>query len=97
LKNKPKGKILRKLRSQYYDIKPTINIGKSGIDKVIEQIENQLKVREVVKVTINKNILRMEDRFNIAKQLQEKLKSGVIIDIRGRKILIARKSLVYPS
>jgi len=96
LDNKPRGKVLRRLREEYLTIKPTINIGKDGVtDKLVNEIKKQLDKYKVIKVSINKNILRLTDRVELARKLQEKIgRFATIVDFRGRKAIIAQSKLI---
>ncbi len=91
---KPRGKVLRKLRAEYYDTDVTVWIGKRGLtEKVIEEIKRQLENKKVIKIRVLKNAIvgksRKEGLIEIAKKLVEK--GLYVIDIRGYTILVSEK------
>ncbi len=91
---KPSGKILRKLRAEYYDEDVTVWVGKKGLtESIINEIKKQLENRKVVKIRVLKNALigksRKEGMIEIAKKLIEK--GLYVVDIRGYTILVSKK------
>ena len=79
-----------KLRSLASTIEATTIIGKDGLtDTVLEQIDNQLHSRELVKVSILEGAeLSAKEYLNIA---SEKLKAEQVCSI-GRKFVLYRLS-----
>ncbi|MCE5214437.1 MAG: YhbY family RNA-binding protein [Methanobacterium sp.] len=67
----------------------TINIGKSGVkESVVEEINRQLKAREVVKIRFSKAI-SLDKKKNID-NIMEKTNSK-LIDLRGNVAVIFKK------
>lgn len=84
------GKQKRYLRSKGHHLKPIFQVGKAGVnDNMVEQINDALEKRELLKVSVLQNCL--EDTHIIA----EKLARGTnahIVQIIGHSILLYKRS-----
>jgi len=70
----------------------TLQIGKEGPEKVMEEAERQLKKRGKIKVKVNRNIVegrQKEFTQKIAEQLARKLDAEVVW-VRGRTFVLRR-------
>ena len=57
-------RILSQAKSR--DFRPSVRIGKSGItETVLDEINNQLKSRELVKIKVNKGLFEREQRRDV--------------------------------
>ncbi len=79
-----------KLRSLAMTIEPTTHIGKNGVgDTLIKQIDEQLESRELIKISVLKNVdLSAKE---IAEELAVSSKSQVV-QVLGSKITLYRVS-----
>ncbi len=67
-----------------------VRIGKAGVsERVLEEIKRRLKDKGVIKVKILKSALKVEDkdRFEIAKEVAEKL-DAKLVEVRGRTFIL---------
>jgi len=65
------------------DFQPTVRIGKTGVtENIIEEINEQLAKRKLVKIKINKGIYERADRIQVWEDLS-KATSSVIVLARG--------------
>ncbi len=70
----------------------TIKIGKSGVDKIVEETKLQLKVRKEIKIKVNRPMV--EGRMSvftkeIAEDLAKKTDSKILW-IKGRTFILRR-------
>ncbi|MBQ9314547.1 MAG: ribosome assembly RNA-binding protein YhbY [Clostridia bacterium] len=83
---------LRKLAQK---IEPIFQIGKIGIsDNQIEQLNNALEARELIKITFLDTI--PDDKETIANEIASKTNSQ-IVQIVGKKLTLYRKSVNKPT
>jgi len=81
-----------------------VRIGKAGVSEgVLSEIRRRLKEKGVIKVKMLKSALKVEgkDRFEIAKEVAEKV-SARLIEVRGRTFILllpleVEKKLKTPS
>ena len=68
-----------------------VNIGKKGVTpELIREIKERLKAKRVLKVRINRNLLKTGiDRLEIAKEIAEKV-GAELIEVRGHTFIIAK-------
>lgn len=85
------GKQKRFLRSKANTMRPIFQVGKAGVnDNMIEQINEALEKRELIKISILQNCL--EDKDTIA----EEIAAGTdckIVQIIGNNIVIYKESV----
>ncbi|TXL68038.1 ribosome assembly RNA-binding protein YhbY [Cerasibacillus terrae] len=85
------GKQKRFLRSKAHHIKPIFQVGKMGVnDNIIEQINDALEKRELLKVSILQNCF--EEKDDVAKQLAEGT-GAEIVQIIGNNIILYKESV----
>lgn len=85
------GKQKRFLRSKAHHIKPIFQVGKMGVnDNMIEQINDALEKRELLKVSILQNCF--EEKDDVAKQLAEGTEAE-IVQIIGNNIILYKESV----
>lgn len=84
------GKQKRFLRSKAHHLQPVFQIGKNGLtDSVIEQIEEALEARELIKVNILQNC--MEDKTEMAESLSER--QGLeVVQVIGNIFVLYKES-----
>lgn len=84
------GKQKRFLRSMANRTKPIFQVGKSGVnDNMIEQIDDALEKRELIKISILQNCL--EDKHEIADVLCQGTEAE-LVQIIGSQIVLYRES-----
>lgn len=82
---------LKKLRSESKAIDPTIWIGKGGIsEQLIQQVENQLRARELVKLKLQKTIHTKSDTVLVAEKIAE-MAGSQLIDVIGHTFTLYKK------
>ncbi|WP_217586771.1 ribosome assembly RNA-binding protein YhbY [Lentibacillus saliphilus] len=85
------GKQKRFLRSHANQIKPIFQVGKTGVnDNMIEQINDALEKRELIKVSVLNNCL--EDKTDISEQLSAGTGAHVV-QIIGNNIVLYKESI----
>ncbi|MCS3923523.1 YhbY family RNA-binding protein [Methanosalsum natronophilum] len=83
-------KKLYELKSKSNQLKPSLNIGKKGLDEqVIEELKKTIKKDRLVKVKVLKTALEDKDIETISNEITEKT-SSTLIEIRGYSVTIYR-------
>ena len=84
------GKQKRFLRSEAHHLQPVFQIGKNGLTTpVIEQIEEALEARELIKVNILQNC--MEDKSEMAERLSKR--EGLeVVQVIGNILVLYKES-----
>lgn len=80
----------QKYKAEATSLDTVINIGKSGIENVVEELEKQLKARKMVKVKFLRSALADENKKDMAVKLAE-LTSSELIEVRGNTAVFRRK------
>ncbi len=89
------GKQKRFLRSKANTMRPIFQVGKSGVnDNMVEQINEALEKRELIKISILQNCL--EDKDTIANEIAEGT-NGEIAQIIGNNIVIYKESIDHKA
>ncbi|WP_174613874.1 ribosome assembly RNA-binding protein YhbY [Virgibacillus ihumii] len=84
------GKQKRFLRAEANQMKPIFQVGKTGVnDNMINQIEEALEKRELIKVSILQNCL--EDKRTVAEQLSNGAQAEVV-QVIGNNIILYKES-----
>ncbi len=68
----------------------TLQIGKSGIEKVVEELKNQLKTRKMVKAKLLKTAFLDGNKKEVAEKLAD-FTDSELIEIRGNTAVFRRK------
>lgn len=68
----------------------TLQVGKSGIEKVVEELKNQLKLRKMVKIKLLKTAFLEGDKKELAEKLA-RLTDSELIEARGNTAVFRRK------
>ncbi|WP_284140465.1 MULTISPECIES: ribosome assembly RNA-binding protein YhbY [unclassified Virgibacillus] len=85
------GKQKRFLRAEAHHLKPIFQVGKIGVNEnMVEQINEALEKRELIKVSILQNCL--EDKESVAAQLQEGT-GAEIVQVIGNNIVLYKESI----
>ena len=73
--------------------KPDVRIGKNGITEgLVKEISNLLEKKKVIKIKANKNIAQTKAEFEkILNELASKIENSMIVDVRGRTAILAKK------
>jgi RNA-binding protein len=71
-------------------IEPTLHVGKSGIEVVVEELKIQLKNRNMVKVKILKSAFIETGKKELAEKLAD-LSNSELIEVRGNTAVFCRK------
>jgi len=77
-------------KSEATYIEPTLHVGKSGIDVVVEELRIQLKNRNMVKVKILKSAFIETGKKEMAEKLAD-LSNSELIEVRGNTAVFCRK------
>lgn len=77
-------------KAEATSIEPTIHVGKSGIDVVVEELKTQLKNRNIVKVKILKSAFIETGKKELAEKLAN-LSNSELIEVRGNTAVFCRK------
>ena len=72
------------------ELEPTLQIGKSGIEVVVEELQRQLKDRKLVKVKFLKSAFIEGNRHELSEKLAN-LTHSELIDVRGNTAVFRRK------
>ncbi|MDQ0158693.1 ribosome assembly RNA-binding protein YhbY [Alkalibacillus salilacus] len=87
------GKQKRFLRKHAHHLTPVFQIGKNGLnDNMIEQIDETLEKRELIKVSV------LQNNFESKEDLAEQIANGTgayIVQIIGNVIILYRESREY--
>lgn len=82
---------VKQLKKQAHHLKPIFQIGKNGVtDNFIDQINDVLEKRELIKISILQNCL--EDKDEIANDISEQTNSH-IVTIIGNTIILYKESV----
>ncbi|WP_342389246.1 ribosome assembly RNA-binding protein YhbY [Salinicoccus bachuensis] len=88
--NKLSSRQVKQLKSQAHHLNPIFQVGKNGVNEnFLEQIDDVLEKRELIKISILQNCL--EDKDNIASQISEGTNSHIVTVI-GNTIVLYRES-----
>jgi len=77
-------------KAEATSIEPTLHVGKSGIDVVVEELRTQLKNRNIVKVKILKSAFIETGKKELAEKLAN-LSNSELIEVRGNTAVFCRK------
>ena len=77
-------------KAEAASIEPTLHVGKSGIDVVVEELKIQLKNRNMVKVKILKSAFIETGKKELAEKLAG-LSNSELIEVRGNTAVFCRK------
>lgn len=84
------SKNIKQLKKESHDLNPIFQVGKNGVtDNFIEQINDVLEKRELIKISVLQNCL--EDKDDIAQAVSEATGSN-IVSIIGNTIILYRES-----
>ena len=84
------GKQKSFLRSKAHHLKPIFQVGKVGVnDNMVEQINDVLEKRELIKVSVLQN--SSEDKDAVAEQLAQGAKAE-LVQIIGNNIVLYKES-----
>ncbi len=71
-------------------IEPALQIGKSGIEAVVDELRTQLKNKKLIKVKFLKTALHEGDKNEMAEKLA-KMTGSELIEVRGNTAVFRRK------
>ncbi len=71
-------------------LEPVLQVGKSGIEAVVEELKKQLKSKKVIKVKFLRTALFEGDRHEMAEKLAN-LTGSELIEVRGNTAVFRRK------
>lgn len=84
------GKQKRHLRSQAHHLNPIFQVGKTGVNEnMIEQIDEALEARELIKVSVLQNC--MEDKNEVADALVQGA-NAELVQVIGNTIVLYKES-----
>lgn|SRR5699024_5029413 len=89
------GKQKRFLRSKANTMRPIFQVGKAGVNEnMIEQMNEALEKRELMKVSILQNCL--EDKETVAEEIASGT-DGEIVQIIGNNIVVYKESIDHKT
>ncbi|MBU3968114.1 MAG: YhbY family RNA-binding protein [Euryarchaeota archaeon] len=71
-------------------IEPAMQIGKSGIEAVVDELRTQLKNKKFIKVKFLKTALYEKDKHEMAEKLAN-MTGSELIEVRGNTAVFRRK------
>ncbi len=71
-------------------LEPVLQIGKSGIEAVVDELRSQLKDKKLIKVKFLRAALLDRDRHEMAEKLAN-LTGAELIEVRGNTAVFRRK------
>lgn len=77
-------------KTEAASIEPTLHVGKSGIESVVEELKIQLKNRSMVKIKILKSAFAETGKKELAQKLAD-LSNSELIEVRGNTAVLCRK------
>ncbi|MCX9086102.1 MAG: YhbY family RNA-binding protein [Candidatus Methanoperedens sp.] len=77
-------------KTEAASIEPTLHVGKSGIESVVEELKIQLKNRNMVKIKILKSAFAQIGKKELAQKLAD-LSNSELIEVRGNTAVLCRK------
>ncbi|KAB2944437.1 MAG: CRS1 / YhbY (CRM) domain protein [Candidatus Methanoperedens nitroreducens] len=77
-------------KTEAASIEPTLHVGKSGIESVVEELKIQLKNRNMVKIKILKSAFAETGKKELAQKLAD-LSNSELIEVRGNTAVLCRK------
>ncbi len=77
-------------RAESTVLEPTIHIGKSGIEPVVEELKKQLKLKKLIKVKFLKTAFIEGNRQELSERLAA-LTDSELIEVRGNTAVFRRK------
>jgi len=80
----------QKYRAEATGLEPSIIIGKSGIENVIEEFKKQLKKKRMIKVKFLKSAFVETGKNELVEKLADATNS-VLVEIRGNTAVFRRK------
>ena len=80
----------QKSRAEGTSLDATIHVGKSGIEPVIEELKNQLKIKKMVKVKFLKTAIIEIGKHELSEKLAN-LTDSELIEVRGNTAVFRRK------
>lgn len=84
------SKNIKQLKKESHHLNPIFQVGKNGVtDNFIEQINEVLEKRELIKISVLQNCL--EDKDDISEEISKSTNSN-IVSIIGNTIIIYRES-----
>ena len=89
------GKQKSYLRSEAHHLKPLLQVGKLGVNEnLIEQIEDVLEKRELIKVSVLQNCEM--DKKDVAEAISEKADAH-IVQVIGSTIVLYKESIEHKN
>jgi RNA-binding protein len=81
----------KRLKTKSRVIEPTIWIGKEGLSQeLVQHIENQLRVRELVKLKLQKSFLTNSETDSVAEKIAASTGS-TLVDVMGHTFTLYKK------
>jgi RNA-binding protein len=80
----------QKNKAEGTSLDATIHVGKSGIEPVIEELKNQLKIKKMVKVKFLKTAIIEIGKHELSEKLAN-LTDSELIEVRGNTAVFRRK------
>lgn len=84
--------IKQQYKTEASGLEPVLQIGKSGIDKVADELKTQLKTKKMIKVKFLKTAITGGNRQELAEKLAD-MTDSELIEVRGNTAVFCRKGL----
>lgn len=83
--------LMKRLRAKSRATEPTIWIGKEGpSQELVQQVTNQLRARELVKLKLQKSVLTKSKTVDIAEEIARSTDSS-LVDVMGHTFTLYKK------
>ncbi len=77
----------QQFKQQIHDLDVTVRVGKSGLEAVIPEVDNQLTDRDLVKVKFLRSARGGTNAEELAAELAEEV-SAEVVDVRGHTAVV---------
>lgn len=77
----------QQFKQQIHDLDVTVRVGKSGLEAVIPEVDNQLEDRDLVKVKFLRSARGGTDAEELAAELAEEV-GAEVVDVRGHTAVV---------
>ncbi len=81
---------IQKSRTEATFLDATVHVGKSGIEPVVEELKNQLKIKKMVKIKFLRTAIVEFGKHELSEKLAN-LTDSELIEVRGNTAVFRRK------
>lgn len=80
----------QEIKAEATSIEPTLHVGKSGIESIVEELNIQLKNKKLVKVKFLRSAFAETGKKELAQKLAD-ISRSELIEVRGNTAVFSRK------